>query len=208
MIHSTYNLKPIFHKKTGWRRVEFASPTQKSSLKSTWPTPGRTQNCRREVYSTGLASGKFRVTSAGVGAWRRIENEADPIQDGGGRTQTTWVGDRYDAPGGLLRPGGRCYRPQEEKWVYSTWQWTPDACFLRRLGHPTRDFCVTDTNMLVSRTRRQSHPTRESPDAKVTRCQIVGGPDASHLPIFQGIFLRVGGQNWRFFLALGVTRVR
>ena len=99
--------KPIFHQKTGWRRVEFASPTQKSSLKLTWPTPGRTQNCRREVYSTGLASGKFRVTSAGVGFWRRIENEADPIQDGGGPTQTTRVGDRYDAPGGLLRPGGR-----------------------------------------------------------------------------------------------------
>ena len=107
----------MFHQKTGWRRVEFASPMQKRSLKSTWPTPGRTQNCRREVYSTGLASGKFRVTSAGVGFWRWIENEADPIQDGGGRTQTTRVGDRYDAPGGLLRPGGRCYRPQEEKEV-------------------------------------------------------------------------------------------
>ena len=101
------SLKPIFHQKTGWRRVEFASPTQKSSLKSTWPTPGRTQNCRREVYSTGLASGKFRVTSAGVGFWRRIENEADQIQDGGAPTQTTRVGDRNDAPGGLLRPGGR-----------------------------------------------------------------------------------------------------
>ena len=91
--------------------------TQKSSLKLTWPTPGRTQNCRREVYSTGLVSGKFRVTSAGVGVWRWIENEADPIQDGGGRTQTPPVGDHYDASGGLFRPGGRCYRPQEEKEV-------------------------------------------------------------------------------------------
>ena len=95
-------LKPIFHQKTGWRRVEFASPTQKSSLKSTWPTPGRTQNCRREVYSPGLALGKFRVTSAGVGVWRWIENEADLIQDGGGRTQTTRVGHHYDASGRLF----------------------------------------------------------------------------------------------------------
>ena len=91
------NLKAIFHRKLGLRRVKFASPTQKSSLKSTWPTPGRTQNCRRGVYSTGLASGKFRVTSAGVGVWYWIENEADPIQDGDGRTQKTRVGDNYDA---------------------------------------------------------------------------------------------------------------
>ena len=43
--------------------------------------PGRRQNCRREVYFTGLASGKFRVTSAGVGVLCWIENEADLIQD-------------------------------------------------------------------------------------------------------------------------------
>ena len=48
------------------------------------------------VYSTGLASGKFRVTSAGVGVWGWIENEADPIQDGGRRTQTTWTAVDYD----------------------------------------------------------------------------------------------------------------
>ena len=60
------------------------------------PTPGQTQNCRREVYSTGLASGKFSVTSAGVGVWRWIKNEADPIQDGGRRTQAPGIGVDYD----------------------------------------------------------------------------------------------------------------
>ena len=52
--------------------VKFASPTQKNSLKSTCPTPGRTQNCRREVYFTGLALGEFCVASADVRVWRSI----------------------------------------------------------------------------------------------------------------------------------------
>ena len=45
---------------------------------------------------------RFRVTSAGVGVWRWIENGADPIQDCGGRMQTTRAGDNYDASGGLF----------------------------------------------------------------------------------------------------------
>ena len=95
-LSSNRPLKLIFHRKLRLRRVKFASPTQKNSLKSTWLTPGRMQKCRRKVYSTSLASGKFRVTSAGIGVWRWIENEADPIQDGGRRTQTTRIGVDYD----------------------------------------------------------------------------------------------------------------
>ena len=61
-------------------RVKFASPTPKNSLKLTCPTAGRTQNCRREVYFTGLSSGKFCVTWAGIRVWRSIENEADQFK--------------------------------------------------------------------------------------------------------------------------------
>ena len=86
--------------------------------------------------------------------------------------------------------------------------WAPDARFLPYRYQHVGIEDPTPESPDAKVTRRQSHPTPKSPDAKVTRRQIVGGPDASHLPIFHGILLRVGGQNWRFFLALGVTRVR
>ena len=47
-------------------------------------------------------------------------------------------------------------------------------------------------------------PTCWSPDAKVTRRQIVGGSDASHLPIFYGIFLRIGAKTGVFFSRWGL----
>ena len=59
-------IKPIFHQKMGWRRVEFASPTQKSSLKLTW---------RRVLASDrkrGRPDSRWRRSNADDTGWRSL----------------------------------------------------------------------------------------------------------------------------------------